>query len=466
MRTIPMVMASPVPNDMAESLVALQRRIVDGKKRVLIVFEGRSGRIVGRVINIFMNMLDPRGVRYSHFIPESVSSPGMMLKYLSREPADGQIAIYDRSWYSLMVSRGERSERSEALVRGFEKYLASTGTIVIKVFLNVDDDHIESVAKDIGAGRKRDGTFLTDDHIDPKRWRDKVVMPMIAATNTPSAPWDIIDVGDLDCTATMVCSTILERVSHRLDHPLKPEPGAVESKYPNPRESADLTLKAKGYSAELEKLSAEVMEMQSRLAERGRSLVIVFEGWDAAGKGGSIKRLTKALNPRGYTVYPVAAPVGDERVHSYLWRFACKMPEAGHISIFDRSWYGRMMVEPIEGFCTPDEYSRSASEIRGFEKMIVDSGGIVIKFWMEVSPEEQLERFKSRQTDPAKSWKITDEDWRNREKWNVYEEYIDAMISSTNMPEAPWIVVESEDKKYGRLKVLRTVRDILRKELD
>lgn len=459
-------MASPVPEEMAESMVSLQRRIVDEKKRVMVVFEGRSGRIMGRVINTFMNLMDPRGLTYSHFIPEAMSSPDVLMRYMSHEPADGQIAIYDRSWYSLMVSRGERSDRSEAITRGFERYLASTGTIVIKIFLNVDDDHIESVAKSIGAGRKADGTFLTDDHIDPKKWRDKVVMPMIAATNTPSAPWDIIEVGDLEHTCAMVCNTFLERVTHRLDHPMKPETRSVDARYPNPRESADLTLKAKGYSSELEKLSAEVSSLQSRLAESGRSMVIVFEGWDAAGKGGSIKRLTRALNPRGYTVHPVAAPVGDEKVHSYLWRFACMMPEAGHISIFDRSWYGRMMVEPIEGFCTPEEYGRSASEIRGFEGMLIESGAIVIKFWMEVSPEEQLERFRSRQEDPSKNWKITDEDWRNREKWDTYSDYIDAMIESTNMPGAPWIVVESEDKKYGRLKVLRTVRDILRKELD
>ena len=142
------------------------------------------------------------------------------------------------------------------------------------------------------------------------------------------------------------------------------------------------------------------------------------------------------------------------------------MPKAGHIVVFDRSWYGRMMVEPIEGFCTPQEYDRSAIEIRALERMITNSGGIVVKFWMEISPEEQLARFNARASNPAKSWKITDEDWRNREKWDVYEEYVDRMITATNTPEEPWVVVESEDKKYGRLKVLRTVRDILRERLD
>ncbi len=459
-------MASSIPDEIVDTMVALQRRIVDERKRVLVVFEGRSGRIMGRVINMFMNMLDPRGVRYSHFIPEEISSPDMMLRYLAREPADGQIAIYDRSWYSLVVSKGGRNEDAETICRVFERYLSNSGTVVVKIFLNVDDDSIESVAKSIGTRRKADGTFLTDDHIDPSKWRDKVVMPMIATTNTPNAPWDILDVSDLDRTVTMVCNTFIERVTHRLDHPPKPESGVMERHYVNPRKTADLTSKAKGYSSELEKLSEDVMNLQSRLAASDRSLVIVFEGWDAAGKGGSIKRLTRALNPRGYTVNPVSAPAGEEKLHSYLWRFSNNMPASGHISIFDRSWYGRMMVEPIEGFCSEAEYSRSASEIRGFERMISDSGGIIIKFWLEISPDEQLKRFKARESDPFKSWKITDEDWRNRDKWDVYEKYVDTMISTTNTPNAPWVVVESEDKKYARLKVLRTIRDTLRKELD
>jgi polyphosphate kinase 2 (PPK2 family) len=158
--------------------------------------------------------------------------------------------------------------------------------------------------------------------------------------------------------------------------------------------------------------------------------------------------------------------MGEERLHTYLWRFSVNLPKAGHIVIYDRSWYGRMMVEPIEGFCDEDNYSRAPEEIRCFEKNIVDAGAILLKFWMEVSPEEQLRRFKAREENPAKNYKITDEDWRNREKWDVYEEYIDRMISSTNTPYAPWVVVESEDKKYGRLKVMRAIIDALHSILD
>ena len=461
-------MAATIPDELAESLTLLQRRIVDERKQVLVIFEGRSGRIMGRVINEFMNLMEPRGIAYTHFAPEGIESPRDMLRYMAREPAMGKISIYDRSWYSLIVSQvdgGRDVGNLQLLAKSFEGYFANNGVILVKIFLNISDDTLDSVATKMEGKKKAKATFLMEDHIDPKKWRDKLVMPLIAATNTPYAPWDIVDVRDIYTVMTMVVRTFMDRVQYRLDHPMEPEPGVVEPRFENPRERADLSLCAKSYKSELEELSQEVSDLQLRLAESGRSLVLVFEGWDAAGKGGSIKRLVRALRPRGYYVMPVAAPVGDERVHTYLWRFSTSMPKAGHIAIYDRSWYGRMMVEPIEGFCDEVQYSRSAKEIRVFERMIYEAGGIIVKFWMEVSPEEQLARFNARAANPAKSWKITDEDWRNREKWDVYEEYVDRMIASTNTPYAPWVVVESEDKKYARLKVLRTVRDVLEENL-
>ena len=461
-------MATTISDELAENLTLLQRRIVDEGRQVLIIFEGRSGRVMGRVINEFMNLMEPRGITYTHFIPEAIESPRDMLKYMAREPAKGKIAIYDRSWYSrivAMANEGSELEDLYELAKTPERYLVSNGVIVVKVFLNISDETMDDVAQKLGKKRLKCNTFLTDDHIDPKKWRDKLVMPLIAATNTPYTPWDIVDVQDLDVCMSMVVHTFIDRVVHRLEHPYQMRPKTVDARFPNPREDADLTLEARSYKSELESLSDEIARLQLRLAESGRSMVLVFEGWDAAGKGGSIKRLVRSLNPRGYYVVPVAAPVGDERVHSYLWRFSMNMPKPGHITIFDRSWYGRMMVEPIEGFCSEEEYGRSASEIRGFERMITESGGIVIKFWMEISSQEQLARFQARQANPVKAWKITDEDWRNREKWDVYQEYVDRMISATNTEYAPWVVVESEDKKYGRLKVLRTVRDTLEREL-
>lgn len=465
-------MANLISDDLAEKLMAIQRRIVDEKRPVLVIFEGRSGRIIGRVINEFMNVLEPRGMVYTHFIPESADSPRDMLRYISREPALGQIAIYDRSWFSRIIYKvakddvdGDDLEILKKTARAFERYLTNNGVILIKIFLDISDDTLDVIGQKFSK-KGKNSTFLTDDHIDPKEWRKEVVEPLLDATDTVYGPWDRIEVDDLELTMTRVGHVFLDRVNHRFQYSYPKSEKVIEARFPNPRLEADLTRTAVGYKDELAKLSMELADLQVRLASSDRSLVIVFEGWDAAGKGGSIRRLTRALNPRGYYVVPVAAPVGDEKVHTYLWRFAYNMPKKGHIVIFDRSWYGRMMVEPIEGFCSEEEYQRSADEIRGFERIITDAGGIVIKFWMEVSPEEQLRRFNARMENPLKQHKITDEDWRNREKWDVYEQYVDRMIAATNSPKAPWVVVESEDKKYGRLKVLRTVVDTLRRELD
>ena len=195
-------------------------------------------------------------------------------------------------------------------------------------------------------------------------------------------------------------------------------------------------------------------------------MILGFEGWDAAGKGGCIKHISHALNPRGYRVARVGKPTDEDYAHTYLWRFCRSLPGPGHISIFDRTWYGRMMVEPIEGFCTKEEYQRSAAEINTFESMLSDSGAIIIKFWLDIDKDTQLQRFNDRKADPLKQWKLTDEDWRNREKWDIYEEYIDAMISSTNTPDAPWVVVPANNKKYAQLTVMRTLVGVLRRELE
>lgn len=462
-------MASSVSDELAEKLTLLQRRIVDEQRQVLVIFEGRSGRVMGRVINELMNLLDPRGIQYTHFVPERINSPREIMRFISRGPAKGVIGIYDRSWYSLIVAAANRGDEIADHVEtamALERYLRYNGVTIVKVFLNMTDDTLDALAKQFGNRMGKADTFLTDDHIDPKKWDEKLVMPLIAGTSTVTAPWDIVNVSDLEVTMATVVHTLISRVTASFDIGIPASDAKVEPLFPNPREEADLTQRAKSYKGELEELSADLARMQIKLAASKRSLVLVFEGWDAAGKGGSIKRVVRALNPRGYYIRPVAAPVSDEKLHTYLWRFTYNMPKAGHITVFDRSWYGRMMVEPIEGFCTEEEYQRSAEEIRFFEKQITDSGGIVIKFWMEISAEEQLARFEARRDNPYKAWKITDEDWRNREKWDTYAEYVDRMISSTNTPYAPWVVVESEDKKFGRLKVLRTIVDTLRRELD
>lgn len=227
-----------------------------------------------------------------------------------------------------------------------------------------------------------------------------------------------------------------------------------------------LTMGKEEYERQLIKYQVALNALGYQVYVQKRPVVIVFEGWDAAGKGGVIKRVTEKLDPRGYVVFPIAAPKGDDATHHYLWRFWRRLPECGQIAIFDRSWYGRVMVERIEGFCTELEWKRAYREINQFERQLVDYGTILFKFWIHISKDEQLRRFQQRAADKLRSWKLTDEDWRNREKWDQYEAAVEEMILKTSTISAPWTVVEGNSKYYARVKVLRTLVEKLSRELN
>jgi polyphosphate kinase 2 (PPK2 family) len=232
-------------------------------------------------------------------------------------------------------------------------------------------------------------------------------------------------------------------------------------------EMIDLTqsLPKAEYKKQLDAYQTQLRILGYYLHQRQRPAIAVFEGWDAAGKGGAINRLTERLDPRGYIVYPIAAPKGDDAEKHYLWRFWRRLPERGVLAIFDRSWYGRVMVERVEGFCTTAEWQRAYQEIREFEQQLVDFGAIVMKFWMHVSKDEQLARFQARENSPNKSWKLTDEDWRNREKWDRYEQAVEEMLIKTTTAHAPWTIIAGNDKYFARVQVLQTVAERLSREL-
>jgi polyphosphate kinase 2 (PPK2 family) len=222
------------------------------------------------------------------------------------------------------------------------------------------------------------------------------------------------------------------------------------------------------YVQDLIRYQLQLRTLAYQLYVQKRPLVIVYEGWDAGGKGGNIKRITEKLDPRGYEVYPIAAPKGEDKTHHYLWRFwrRLKPPDEKQILIFDRSWYGRVMVERLEGFCTEEEWKRAYREINEFERQLVDFGTILVKFWIQISKDEQLNRFELRKETPYKAWKLTDEDWRNRQKWDLYEEAINDMLLKTSTLTAPWTIVEGNCKWYARVKALRTLVDVLTQELN
>jgi polyphosphate kinase 2 (PPK2 family) len=222
--------------------------------------------------------------------------------------------------------------------------------------------------------------------------------------------------------------------------------------------SVDLSLRLNEdeYDEQLVLNQVALAQLGYQVYVQQRPVVMVFEGWDAAGKGGAIRRLTEKLDPRGFVVYAIAAPKGDDATHHYMWRFWNRLPEAGQIAIFDRSWYGRVMVERVEGFCTEPEWKRAYREINNFERQLVDFGAILFKFWLHIDKDEQLRRFEGRAGDARRSWKLTDEDWRNRRKWSDYESAVNEMVERTSTRAVPWTLVEGNDKYFARLKILKT----------
>ena len=232
-------------------------------------------------------------------------------------------------------------------------------------------------------------------------------------------------------------------------------------------ETVDLTraLNREAYVREMTRRQIQIRELGYQVYLKKRPVVIVFEGWDAAGKGGAIKRITEKLDPRGYVVYPISAPQGEDKTRHYLYRFWRRLPEPGQIAIFDRSWYGRVLVERVEGFAQESEWQRAFKEINAFERQLRDFGAVVVKFWVHISREEQLRRFEERKAIGYKEWKLTDEDWRNRAKWGDYEEAVEEMLVKTSTSLAPWSLVEGNDKYWARAKILSRLVEVLSTEL-
>ena len=233
-------------------------------------------------------------------------------------------------------------------------------------------------------------------------------------------------------------------------------------------ETLDLTLALdrQKYVAQLARRQIQLRELAWHVYTEKRPVIVVFEGWDAAGKGGAIKRMTEKMDPRGYVVYPISAPQGEEKTRHYLYRFWSRLPERGQIAIFDRSWYGRVLVERVEGFAGEAEWRRAYKEINSFERQLRDSGAVLAKFWIHISREEQLRRFEERRRTGYKAWKLTDEDWRNREKWPLYEDAVEEMLLKTSTRAAPWELIEGNDKYWARVKTLSRLVEVLSKELN
>ena len=475
-----------VMDEAEEKLGLLQRECKDAGIPVILVFEGMGAAGKGVQINRLIQALDPRGFDvYACDRPtEDEQMRPFLWRYWTKTPTKGRIAVFDRSWYrSVQVDRFDGLTPEDKLgdayqdILSFEKQLCDDGTVIMKFFLYIDKEEQKKRFKKLEGSKETSWRVTAEDWNRNKDFDRYLKMneEMLEKTDTDYAPWVIIEAVDKDYAALKIVSSVMDRLEYELEHhrlrggnPVQKQEVKTRERFKNGVLSGiDLSksLTEEEYKTRLKKLQKRLAELHSELYRLRIPVVIGFEGWDAGGKGGAIKRLTSNLDPRGYRVNPTAAPNDIEKVHHYLWRFWNSVPKAGHIAIFDRTWYGRVMVERIEGFCSEAEWRRAYQEINEMESHMANAGAVVLKFWLHIDKDEQERRFKERQANPAKQWKITDEDWRNREKWDQYEEAVNEMLIRTSTTYAPWIVVEGNDKRYARVKVLQTVVDALEKKI-
>ena len=468
-------------SELAGRIGALQREARAHKIPVIIVFEGWEASGKGTLINQLLLRIDPRGYSF-HLTGKATEDEEYrpyMWRFWTKTPEKGRIAIFNRSWYQRILD--ERVEKkipreiwssSYEEINAFERQLSDDGTLIIKFFLHISKKEQNKRFKKLEDNPASSWKVTKKDWKQHKRY-DKyldAVEDMFANTSTHSAPWNIIEAHDAKFATLKIFETIRDAIEKKLasnntskstpDIELPALPNSILGKVDN-----SLSLERDEYEKLLKKYQKEILECEFRAYEKRLPVIILFEGWDAAGKGGNIKRLVQAMDPRGYDVIPVAAPSETEKLHHYLWRFWMKVPKDGHIAIFDRTWYGRVMVERIEGFCSENEWRRAYAEINEMEKELVDHGAVMLKFWINVDKDEQLRRFEARQNSQDKNWKITDEDWRNREKWDAYKIAVDEMIFRTSTNYAPWTIVESNCKLHARIKTLKTVVKEMQKKL-
>lgn len=479
-------------DELAPKFSALQREAKKKGLPVMIVFEGWGASGKGTLINRLIQPLDPRGFKVFTIQEESDEEKmhPFLWRFWTKTPERGRIHIFDRSWYRRVITEQidhpkNRAELDSAYqqILSFEEQLAADGTLIIKFFLHISADEQEKRLKKLEHSPETRWRVTKADWKHFKQYKDYLPMydRMLEQTDMPWASWHVIEAEDREYAAAKVMAVTSRLVEERLrecdyrslslsqesENTPSETNGFEETIRTGVLDGVDvgLSLTKEDYKKRLTELQKELTRLQNEMYLKRIPVVAALEGWDAAGKGGAIKRLTEPLDPRGYEVVPTAAPNDIEKAHHYLWRFWKSMPKDGHMTIFDRTWYGRVMVERIEGFCSQAEWHRAYREINQMEQQLTDHGVIVLKFWLQIDKDEQERRFKERMENPEKQWKITDEDWRNREKWDDYVKAVDEMILRTSTTYAPWTIVEANSKYYARIKILETVVRALKQRI-
>lgn len=466
-----------------EALLTAQFALKDNPRfPVLMLIAGVEGAGKSETINTLAEWMDPRFIQVSGFrMPtEEEEAHPPMWRFWRALPPKGRIGVFFGAWHTVPIlervaGRLGRSafEAAEAEIMRFERMLTDEGVLLLKYWLHLSKPQQKARLKALEKDPATRWRVTRQDWRFYDQYEDFVAVsePFLRRTSTGHAPWVVVPGADAHYRSLFVGRHLLSALRARLDAPPAPKPAPPPPPLPekvNILRALDLT-----QSVSEEDYEAELPRLQGRLARLCRdkrfartALIAVFEGNDAAGKGGAVRRVAAALDARSYRIVPIAAPSEEERAQPYLWRFWRHVPRPGSVTVFDRSWYGRVLVERVEGFCQPADWQRAYSEINDFEAELIAHGAALAKFWLAISKEEQLKRFRARGATPFKKFKITEEDWRNRDKWPAYEAAVCDMVDRTSTAEAPWTIVEANDKHFARIKVLRRLVETVEQALD
>lgn len=465
------------------SLLLVQQQLKDYDFPVLILISGVDGGGKGKVINLLNEWMDPRFIRTAAYdVPsaEELERPKFW-RYWRDLPGKGMIGIFVGSWYSEIIS-GRVSKQLDAhefavevgQIKQLEQALIDDGGLIIKCWLHLSKSEQQKRLKRLQQDPDTSWRVTDQDRKHLKQYNQfvQVAEQVLKTTSTGKSPWLVIDSSDIRYSSLSVGQHVLGRIKQHIElQQRNNQENDVAAVTPihqqNLLDQLDLDKKlvAAEYEEKLKKLQARLGKLARAASQKKLSSILVFEGWDAAGKGGAIRRLAHAMDARNYVLIPIAAPTDEERRHHYLWRFWRHLPKAGKVTIYDRSWYGRVLVERVEGLANSEEWMRAYSEIVDFEDQLTRHGILLLKFWLHIDKEEQLKRFKEREQIPHKQHKITAEDYRNRERWEEYKQAVNEMVTRTSTRSSPWLMVAANNKKYARINVLETYCDYLEKML-
>ncbi|WP_455921289.1 polyphosphate:AMP phosphotransferase [Pseudomonas putida] len=463
-----------------EALLEAQNELkAQARFPVIVLINGIEGAGKGETVKLLNEWMDPRLIEVRSFdqqTDEELAHPPAW-RYWRQLPAKGKIGVFFGNWYSQMIQGRVHREFKDAVLdqaingaERLEQMLCDEGALIFKFWFHLSKKQMKARLKAL-----RDDP-LHSWRISPLDWQqsetyDRFVRfgeRVLRRTSRDYAPWHIIEGVDPYYRSLTVGKLLLEGLQAALKAPTEPVHQSVaplghslDGK--NLLDSLDLSkqLSKDHYQQQLVEEQARLAGLLRDKRMRRHALVAAFEGNDAAGKGGAIRRVAAALDPRQYNIVPIAAPTQDELAQPYLWRFWRQIPARGKFTIFDRSWYGRVLVERVEGLCSDADWMRAYSEINDFEEQLSNAGVVVVKFWLAIDKQTQLERFQAREEVPFKRFKITEDDWRNRKKWDQYREAVGDMVDRTSTEIAPWTLIEANDKHWARVKVLRTINDAL-----